>query len=79
MKPALDKKISDDTSIVVNEIHYDVEEKNEVVESVDKVILDPSLTSGVQETSEGNDGEGIFTYTTKYVNGKNKGTERELK
>ncbi|MBQ6438864.1 MAG: G5 domain-containing protein [Mogibacterium sp.] len=79
VKPALDKKISDDTSIVVNEIHYDVEEKNEVVESVDKVILDPSLTSGVQETSEGNDGEGIFTYTTKYVNGKNKGTERELK
>ena len=27
----------------------------------------------------GNDGEGIFTYTTKFVNGKNKGTEREVK
>ncbi len=79
IKPALGKQVSDETSIVVNEVHYDVEEKKETVESVDKVILDPSLTSGVQETSEGNDGEGVFTYTTKYVNGKKKGTERELK
>ena len=79
IKPALNKEVSDSTSIVVNEVHYDVAEKTETIESVDKVILDPSLTSGVQETSEGNDGEGIFTYTTKYVNGKDKGTERELK
>ncbi len=79
IKPALDKKVSEDTKITVNEVHYDVEEKKETVEAVDKVILDPSLTSGVQETTEGNDGEGIFTYTTKYVNGKNKGTEREVK
>ena len=79
IKPALDKKVSDDTSIVVNEVHYDVTEEKETIEAVDKVILDPSLTSGVQDTTEGNDGEGIFTYTTRYVNGKNKGTERELK
>ena len=61
IKPALDKKVSEDTKITVNEVHYDIEEKKETVEAVDKVILDPSLTSGVQETSEGNDGEGIFT------------------
>lgn len=79
IKPALDKKVREDTKITVNEVHYDVEEKKETVEAVDKVILDPSLTSGVQETTEGNDGEGIFTYTTKYVNGKNKGTEREVR
>ena len=79
IKPSRNKKVSDNTSIVVNEVHYDVVEKRETVESVDKVILDPSLTSGVQETTEGNDGEGIFTYTTKYVNGKDKGTEREIK
>jgi 3D (Asp-Asp-Asp) domain-containing protein len=71
--------VAADTSIVVNEVHYDVAEKNETVEALDKVILDPSLTSGVQETTEGNDGEGIFTYTTRYVNGRKKGTERELK
>ena len=56
-----------------------VKEKTEKVEAVDKVILDPSMTSGVQEVEEGNDGEGVFTYTTKYVNGKKKGTEREVK
>ena len=79
VKPALSKKVSEDTKITVNEIHYKVKEKTEKVEAVDKVILDPSLTSGVQETEEGNDGEGIFAYTTKYVNGKKKGTEREVK
>lgn len=79
IKPALSKQVDDSTSIRVDEVHYDIDEKEETVESVDRVILDPSLTSGVQETSEGNDGAGIFTYTTKYVNGKDKGTERELK
>lgn len=79
IKPSPDKMVSDSTSIVVDEVRYDVAEKKETIECVDKVILDPSLTSGVQETSEGNDGEGIFTYTTRYVNGKKKGTERELK
>ena len=68
-----------ETKITVNEVHYDITEKTEKVEAVSKVILDPSLTSGVQETTEGNDGEGIFTYSTKYVNGKSKGTERNVK
>ena len=79
IKPALDKSVDEDTKITVNEIHYKVKEKKEEVEAVNKVILDPSMTSGVQETEEGNDGEGIFTYTTKYVNGKKKGTKREVK
>ena len=79
IKPALDKSVDEDTKITVNEIHYKVKEKKEEVEAVNKVILDPSMTSGVQETEEGNDGEGVFTYTTKYVNGKKKGTEREVK
>lgn len=79
VKPALDKKVDEDTKITVNEVHYKVKEKTEKVEAVSKVILDPSMTSGVQETEEGNDGEGVFTYTTKYVNGKKKGTERKVK
>lgn len=79
IKPALDSKITDKTKIVVNEIHYNKEEKKETVEAISRVILDPSLTSGVSEMTEGNDGEGLYTYTTKYVNGKNEGTERELK
>ncbi len=79
IKPSLDTEISDDTQIVVNEIHYNIEEKKETVESTSRVILDPSLTSGVSETTEGNDGEGLYTYTTKYVNGKKQGTDKELK
>ena len=79
IKPALSTKVTSDTEIRVDEVHYDVTEKTETEEAVDKVILDPALTSGVQETSEGNDGEGIFTYTTRYVNGRDTGTEREVK
>lgn len=79
IKPAPDKTVSADTRITVDEVHYVTEEKKETVEAADRVILDPSLTSGIQETTEGNDGEGVFTYTTRYVNGKNKGTEREVK
>ena len=79
IKPSLSSEVTTDTEIRVDEVHYDVTEKTETIESVDKVILDPSLTSGVQETEEGNDGEGIFTYTTRYVNGKDKGTERKVK
>jgi len=79
IKPAPDKTVSAETKITVDEVHYVVEEKTETVEAIDRVILDPSLTSGVQETTEGNDGEGVFTYTTRYVNGEDMGTEREVK
>ena len=79
ISPALSKTVSEKTSIKVDEVHYNIKEKKETVEAVDRVILDPELTSGVQETTEGNDGVGVFTYTTRYVNGKNKGTERKVK
>ena len=79
IRPPLEKTVKRNTRITVNEVHFAVEEKTETVEAVDRVILDPSLTSGVQEVSEGNDGEGIFTYTTKFVNGEDMGTEREVK
>jgi len=79
ISPELTETVSEDTDIVVDEVHYDVVEKTETVEAQDKVILDPSLTSGVQETTEGNDGEGIYTYTTKVINGEEQDTERELK
>ena len=79
IRPDPGKQVSKKTKLVVDEVHYSVSEKNEDVEAESRVILDPSLTSGVQETTEGNDGEGVFTYTTKYINGKKQDTERELK
>lgn len=79
IKPALNKKVGLDTKIVVKEVHYKTKEKQEKVEATNKVILDPKLTSGVQEKIEGNDGEGIFIYKYKYVNGKKAGTDKEVK
>lgn len=79
IKPALDKTVNMDTKIVVDEVHYVTEDKQEEVKATDKVILDPKLTSGVEEKTEGNDGEGIFTYKYKYVNGKKKDTEKKVK
>ncbi len=77
--PALDKKISKNTKIVVNEVHYKKDEKKVKVEAVDRVILDPKIGSGIEQKTEGNDGEGIFTYTYKYVNGKKTKTNRKVK
>ena len=77
--PALDKEVNADTKIVVNEVHYKTTEKREKVKARDKVILDPSIGSGIETRTEGNDGEGIFTYKYKYVNGKKKKTDKEVK
>lgn len=79
IKPALDKKVSERTHIVVNEVHYKKAEKQVKVEATNKVILDPKLGSGIEKRTEGNDGEGIFTYTYKYVNGKKVKTSRKVK
>ncbi|HHW95178.1 MAG TPA: DUF348 domain-containing protein [Mogibacterium sp.] len=79
IKPALDKKVNAKTKIVVDEVHYKVSEKREKVEAESKVILDPMLTSGVQDRKKGRDGEGIFTYKKKYVNGKKVHTDRKIK
>lgn len=79
IKPALDKTINEKTKIVVNEVHYKKAEKKEKVDPVDRVILDPKLGSGIEQKTEGNSGEGIFTYTYKYVNGKKTKTSRKVK
>ncbi len=79
IKPSLGKWVNEKSKIRVDEVHYKVAEKTEKVKAESKVVLDPSLTSGVQETTEGKDGEGIFTYTKKYVNGKKVNTDRKVK
>ncbi|MBQ6621964.1 MAG: DUF348 domain-containing protein [Mogibacterium sp.] len=79
VEPALGETMTADTKVEVKEVHKVVEDKTETVEAQDRVILDPSLSSGVIQETEGSDGEGVFTYTTTYINGKDEGTERELK
>ena len=77
--PSLDTQVSAATRIVVNEVHYKTKEKQEKVKAVSKVILDPSLESGVQLNTKGNDGEGVFIYKYKYVNGKKVKTSKTVK
>ncbi|MBQ0018878.1 MAG: G5 domain-containing protein [Clostridiales bacterium] len=56
-----------------------VEEKTEKVKAESKVVLDPSLSSGVQQIQEGKNGKAVYTYTTTYVNGTGINTEKKLK
>ncbi|MBQ0090453.1 MAG: DUF348 domain-containing protein [Prevotellaceae bacterium] len=79
IKPALDKTVKKDTMIVLDEVHYTSKDKTEKVEPVSRVILDPELTSGVEQREEGNSGKGVFTYKSKYVNGKKVKTTRKVK
>lgn len=79
ISPKLTEKVNENTKIKLDEIHYVSKENKEKVEATSKVVLDPSLTSGVQERVEGNEGEGIFIYKTKYVNGEKKDTNKIVK
>ena len=79
ISPKLSKTVDAKTYIVVDEVHYKIKEKKEKVEPVNKVILDPSIASGVEVRTEGNKGEGIFTYKSKYVNGKKTKTDKKVK
>lgn len=77
--PARDTAVEANTRIVVKEVHYTTEEKQEKVAAKSVVVLDPSLYSGTIKRTEGHDGEGIFVYKTTYVNGAATGTAKEVK
>lgn len=77
--PALFSEVDEKTKIVVDEVHYVAETKKEEVKALDCVILDPTMESGIQKETDGHDGEGVFKYTYKYVNGKKVKTKKEVK
>ena len=79
VRPKMDSEVTAKTRIVFNEVHYKYKEKKEKVEAVSKVVLDPTLASGVEERTEGNDGKAIMTYKYKYVNGKKTSTKKKVK
>lgn len=79
ISPDLSKEVNAKTYIIVDEVHYKTKEKKEKVKPVNRVILDPSIASGVEVRTEGNKGEGIFTYKYKYVNGKKTETDKKVK
>ncbi len=55
ISPGRNISVNADTEIILKDIRYEEAEKKETVKAKDKVVLDPGLTSGVQESSEGND------------------------
>lgn len=77
--PSLSRAVKGDTRIKVDEVHYKEEEKTEEVEAEDTLVLDPTLASGDTDYIEGNDGEGVFIYKTKYINGEKDSVERTMK
>ena len=77
--PARDTEVSLKSKIVMKELHKLTEEKQEVQKARNVVVLDPKLYSGKVQITKGHDGEGIFTYTTTYINGEKVKTEREVK
>ena len=59
-------------------MEVDVVEKTEKVKARSVVRLDPSLKSGVQEKVQGHDGKAVYQYTTTYINGRKKGSEKKV-
>lgn len=78
-EPARADQVTPDTKIVFNEVHYKYYDKQEIEPAKSLVVLDPKMESGVEKRTDGEDGEGIFTYYTCYINGKESGTERKVK
>lgn len=79
VSPRLDTEVTAKTRIKLDEVHYKYKEKKEKVAAVNKVILDPSLGSGIEKRTKGNDGKAIMTYRYKYVNGKKVSTKKNVK
>lgn len=77
--PALNKKVDKDTKIRVDEVHYSSIQKTEEVSHTEYIMLDPKYPSGVKVETKGNDGKGIFSYKTKFVNNEVAKVDRKCK
>lgn len=67
------------TKVVVKDVVVVVKEEQKTIASGSRVILDPSLSSGVYSATEAQDGTALYTYTTTYINGESTGTKEEFK
>lgn len=67
------------SKIVVKDVKVVVKEEERTIASGSRVILDPSLGSGVYSSTEAQDGKALYTYTTTYINGESTGTKEEFK
>ena len=67
------------TKVVVKDVVVVVKEEEKTIASGSKVILDPSLGSGVYSATEAQEGKALYSYTTTYINGESTGTTEEFK
>ena len=79
VSPPPDEKMTSTSKIVVKDVEVVVKEKEKTIASGSRIILDPSLGSGVYSATEAQDGKALYTYTTTYVNGEDTGTKEEFK
>lgn len=74
ISPAKTAEVSAETQIRYDQVTYKYRDRKKDVKAEREVKLDPKLTSGVIEKTEGHPGRAVFRYTTRYVNGKKKET-----
>ena len=79
IKPKLSKKVKASTNIEVKDVEYKTKKKKIEVDYKDKIILDPTVTSGVMVEDKGVTGVALYTYTYKYVNGEKVETKKKFK
>ncbi len=80
IKPKLSKKTKCNTSVIVKDVRKVVKKKEiKVPSSGSRIILDPSLASGVMSETAGVDGVAIYKYIYTYVNGKKTSAKKKFK
>ena len=58
------------SKVNVKDVVIVVKEEERTIPSGSRVILDPSLGSGVYSATDAQEGTALYSYTTTYVNGK---------
>ena len=79
VSPKLTKNASITTKLVLKDIRKVVAKKEVDVPSGSRIILDPTLASGVLSEVPGIDGKALYTVTTTYVIGKKDDTKEVFK
>lgn len=79
VKPKLSKSIKCSSNIIVKDVRKVIKKKKKTVKSGAKIILDPSLASGVSSTTNGVDGVALYKYTYTYINGKRTSVKKKFK
>ena len=77
--PALDTEVTRDTKVQVQRVEKETKDVTETIPAGEESVLDPSLPSGKVVTSNGQDGQAIYTVTTTYTDGAKTSEEKALK